>query len=152
MRISQTSSTLEAYRCILRYIHRIHATRTKLPAQREMIQTLGICATTLDRAMKWLADDKVLVRKRRAGTHIINPYPKIPRRSTWQAGIVMAPITRSYFGALMTHHLHLHFDALGIASRSYMLAAGAPHCDEVTERHLRFLDSKRMLILDTWIP
>lgn len=130
-------STSEAYCTILRYIHGMNAREgTRLPPQNELVQDLGICATTLDAAMKWLIEDGVLNRKRRIGTYVIRPYPKNAKHSIWRVGIVMPPVTRSYFGAIMAQCLHKHFSNIGISDRTYMLSPSAAHGAEVMKRSL----------------
>jgi len=133
--MSRKPSTLEAYRSVLRLIHGMKAAEgTRLPTQTELMEELKICAVTLDTAMKWLIEDEVIVRKRRVGTFVLRPYPEHPRRAIWRVGIVMPPITHSYFGAVLTHFLHKHLDAFGISDRTYLLSPHAVHGSEVLER------------------
>lgn len=133
--MSRKPSTLEAYRRVLRLIHKMEAVEgTRLPTQTELMGELKICAVTLDAAMKWLIEDGVLMRKRRVGTFVLRPYPQNPKRSIWRVGLVMPPITHSYFGAVLTHFLHKHLDGYGISDRTYLLSPHAVHGSEVLER------------------
>lgn len=133
--MSRKPSTLEAYRRVLRLIHKMEAVEgTRLPTQTELMDELKICAVTLDAAMKWLIEDGVLMRKRRVGTFVLRPYPQNPKRSIWRVGLVMPPITHSYFGAVLSHFLHKHLDAYGISDRTYQLSPHAINASEVWER------------------
>lgn len=138
MRLSSSSnrpSTLEAYRRVLRFIHRKGgAEGMKLPPQSELIVKLKVCAATLDVAMKWLIEDGVLTRKQRLGTFVLHAYPEAPKRFIWRAGLVMPPITRSYFGAVVAHYLHKHINGVGISDRTYMLSPHAAPGSEVSQR------------------
>lgn len=135
LKISRKPSTLNAYRSVLRLIHGLGAKEgTKLPTQSELTAKLKICSLTLDVAMKWLAEDGVVRRKQRSGTFVLRPYPLNPKRTIWHAGLVMPPITRSYFGAIITHYLHKHINAYGISDRVYMLSPTAEHASEVLQR------------------
>jgi len=133
--ISRKPSTLEAYRRILRMIREMGATEgVRLPVQSELTARLKVCAATLDAAMKWLIADGVVTRKQRSGTFVVRPYPIHAKRPIWRAGLVMPPITRSYFGAIITHYLHKHINAFGISDRVYMLSPTAEHSAEVLQR------------------
>lgn len=107
----------------------------KLAPQSELVVKLKVCAATLDVAMKWLIEDGVLTRKQRLGTFVLRPYPEMPKRFIWRAGLVMPPITRSYFGAVVAHYLHKHINGLGISDRTYMLSPHAAPGNEVSQRH-----------------
>lgn len=135
--LSRQSSVLEAYRRILRLIHTLSAVEgTRLPVQTELIRRLDVCSVTLDAAMKWLVEDGVVVRKRQRGTFVLRSYPDHSRRMIWRVGLVMQPITRSYFGAVLAHYLHKHLDRFGISDRTYMLSHMALPAPEVLDRAL----------------
>jgi hypothetical protein len=135
LKISRNPATLNAYRTVLRLIHSLGGREgTRLPTQSELTAKLQICSLTMDAAMKWLAEDGVVRRKQRSGTFVLRPYPLNPKRTIWHAGLVMQPITRSYFGAIITHYLHKHIHAYGISDRVYMLSPSAEHPSEVLQR------------------
>ncbi len=130
-------SSLAAYQLMLQYIHeRELSIGDRLPTHADLVQELGVCHCTLATAMKWLVSDGVLTRRQKAGTIIAELYPRFPKRSIWQVGIVVPPLTSSYFFPVLTHFQHRHLGLNGLADRTYMLSVNAQPSSEVHVRRL----------------
>ncbi|PAW79646.1 MAG: hypothetical protein B9S32_03670 [Verrucomicrobia bacterium Tous-C9LFEB] len=128
-------SSLAAYRLMLQYIHERELNiGDRLPTHAELVHELGVCHCTLATAMKWLVVDGVLTRRQKAGTIVSELYPRFPKRSIWQVGIVVPPLTSSYFFPVLTHFQHRHLGLNGLADRTYMLSVNAQPSSEVHVR------------------
>lgn len=133
---SEKKATSALYRKILRFIHEgSYSIGDRLPTHAQLVKELDTCHDTLHIAMKWLAEDGVIQRKQRIGTLVSSLYPENPQHSIWQIGIVVPPLTSSYFVPVLTHFLHKHLARIGAADRIYMIGPHAPPSEEVLERH-----------------